>query len=250
MIIEDYQQKIEYLKTIGNSEMFESIDVLTRKKHRSQRTKFNGEDRIFVYKPRSRYFGRRYSVEDFAVRYNIRENPDETIAWHKRLKRAINCLENSGLWQEIKEQFENMLKMTWEDRKQMNEIYWKQYDIPYEQIVQMFEPYVKKYPFAFFKDEDGKLKLNTTYTWEKSACRLKSMYFGKYENKQIKEEISEAIKNNRDYSTGRIPVNYDVSFEYRAKDAKAWYSEEYRDCGNGHYYIALNHSTALFLEDD
>lgn len=250
MIIKDYQQKIDYLKTIGATEMFDSIDISTGKKHRSQRTKHNGENRIFVYNHRSRYFGRRYSFEDFAVRYNVKEIPDETIAWHKRLKRAISCLERSGLWQEILEQFKHMLKMTWEDRKEMDEIYWKQHDIPYEQIVQMFEPYVKKYPFAFFKDKDGKLQLDTTYTWEKSACRLKSMYFGKYENKQIKSEISEAIQNKRDYSTGIIPINYDVSFNYIGKEAKAWYSEEYKGCGNGHYYLALDHNTALFYEND
>ena len=31
---------------------------------------------------------------------------------------------------------------------------------------------------------------------------------------------------------------------------KVWSSEELRGCGNGHYYIALDANTALFVEDD
>ena len=40
------------------------------------------------------------------------------------------------------------------------------------------------------------------------------------------------------------------TFEYEPDKNKAWYSEEYRGCGNGHYYIALNSSMALFCEND
>ena len=58
----------------------------------------------------------------------------------------------------------------------------------------------------------------------------------------------------KDYSSGRTDkwdkTSYDVSFQLKAKERKAWYSEEYRGCGNGHYYLALNHSCALFYEHD
>ena len=40
------------------------------------------------------------------------------------------------------------------------------------------------------------------------------------------------------------------TFEYKADKNKAWYSEEYRGCGNGHYYIAIDENTALFIEND
>jgi hypothetical protein len=43
---------------------------------------------------------------------------------------------------------------------------------------------------------------------------------------------------------------YDASFSYNPKLNKAWYSEEFRGCGNGHYYVALNSTHCLFVEDD
>ena len=44
--------------------------------------------------------------------------------------------------------------------------------------------------------------------------------------------------------------SYDVSFSYDPKLQHAWYSEEYKNCGNGHYYLALDETHALFYEDD
>jgi hypothetical protein len=31
---------------------------------------------------------------------------------------------------------------------------------------------------------------------------------------------------------------------------RAWFSAEYRNCGNGHYYLLINENTAAFCEDD
>ena len=76
------------------------------------------------------------------------------------------------------------------------------------------------------------------------------MYFGKYDNARIKEEFKNALQNKTSYSSGRIRVNYDVTLEYDADKNMAWYSEEYKNCGNGHYYLAIGPTTALFCEDD
>ena len=75
------------------------------------------------------------------------------------------------------------------------------------------------------------------------------MYFGKYTNKDEKLEIKAALNDHRSYSTNAY-TSYDVSFEYNADKNMAWYSEEYKGCGNGHYYLALDENTALFCEDD
>ena len=83
-----------------------------------------------------------------------------------------------------------------------------------------------------------------------SDCNLKSMYFGKGSNARVKEEIRVALENKQAYDSGRCRANYDVSFSYCPAKHKAWYSEEYKDCGNGHYYIALDANTALFVEND
>lgn len=75
------------------------------------------------------------------------------------------------------------------------------------------------------------------------------MYFGKFDNETEKQTIKEKIQNNENYSTWHR-TNYDTSFEYNAEKKMAWYSEEYKNCGNGHYYFALDNSTALFCEND
>lgn len=80
-------------------------------------------------------------------------------------------------------------------------------------------------------------------------CKTKSIYFGKFNNDIEKYEIADALANERPYYT-RVQAGYDVSFQYDPKTKHAWYSEEYRGCGNGHYYIALDANMALFVEDD
>ena len=97
--------------------------------------------------------------------------------------------------------------------------------------------------------ENGKEYLNTDYIWELSECRTKSMYFGKYDNTRIKEEIAQRLEKKEDFSFS-TRVSYDVSFEYNAEKKRAWYSEEYKGYGNGHYYLAIDNTTAVFCEDD
>lgn len=90
--------------------------------------------------------------------------------------------------------------------------------------------------------------------------KIKKMTFHKSKwNKSITEYTLEQIKEHMEkgekYTTsGRN--GYDVSFEYKPASlsedgkARAWYSEEYRGCGNGHYYLALDDQHALYYEDD
>ena len=114
-----------------------------------------------------------------------------------------------------------------------------------EQRKAFYGEYAEKYPFLF--DENG--YIDTDYVYDLSDPKFKSMYFG-YSNKFYKNEIAKALSEKRKYSTGRVVVSYDNSFEYNPEKNKAWYSEEYRGCGNGHYYLALDGNTAVFYEND
>ena len=91
--------------------------------------------------------------------------------------------------------------------------------------------------------------------------KIKKMKFHKspylaYHTENVLKEIGNAIDTGVAYSSGRYRNGYDVSFDYKpaseSKDgiARAWYSEEYKDCGNGHYYLALNRTHALYWEKD
>lgn len=83
--------------------------------------------------------------------------------------------------------------------------------------------------------------------------KIKKMVFHKGNNRQktlrIQSKIKEAIEKKVEYKE-TSQNGYDVSFHYDPKLNKAWYSEEYKDCANGHYYLALNSTHAWFYEDD
>ena len=99
---------------------------------------------------------------------------------------------------------------------------------------------------------EGNISLNTEIVWRmNSPAKIKKMFFGKrgvdlfYRN-----EIAYAMEHGETYSTPRLHAGYDVTFNYDPEHKKATYSEEYKGCGNGHYYLALNGTHALFYQDD
>jgi len=232
--------------------VYKAKNLITGEKVRISREDTTG----FEYAKGKRRYGHRYGIDFMLQNYELLPEKDENAAWHKRLDRATKCLEKSGLWPEYKALLESLKQMDWYDKETINSLYWAnllssgtpidEHNSTFENV---FSKWEEKYPFAFFTDGNGKKQLKTDYFWEVSECKLKSMYFGKKTN-DFKEDIYFHLRDKRDYSIPRIRTNYDVSFEYRPDKNKAWYSEEYKGCGNGHYYIALDHNTALFVEDD
>ena len=207
------------------------------------------DGRIFVFSPRRSRYGRYWSEEEFSRSFVFVESRyTPTESWHKRLKKASEALHWSGLWPEVKDVLDNCRNMSWEDHQEMGQIYWLRHTKTAEEMDALWQPYLK-YPFMFSTDDKGHVQPNTEYLWEMSECRLKSMYFGRL-TKDIKAELQYAIEDRRPWSQNRIRTSYDVSVEYDPGRQKAWYSEEYKDCGNGHYYLMLDHSTALFYEND
>ena len=198
----------------------------------------------FVFAPRKRRLGWRYTPEEFDMYFVQKAAPDENEQWHSRIRTAMKKLNDSGLWPGLSDFLVTLLDLDWNDLKQMRKEYWnrKYNSKPYQ------SKWAEKYPFAYEENEEGTY-LKWEYVEERADCRLKSMYFGR-DNTWIKNNIKSSLDSRTDYRTLRIPCTYDVSFEYSADKNKAWYSEEYKNCGNGHYYIALDHNTALFLEDD
>ena len=227
---------------------FSALDTFTNKRVRCMK---EGGESIFVYGYRRKRYGRRYSfIDSFLIHHkDIKiEEEDNEEKWKRRLRKASGKLEKTGLWPEFLEVFENLQSMSFEDWEKFKEDYWS---IPFgTTLLPTMSCWKDKYPFLFYTTKAGKDAVHTDYINDISRCKMKSMYFGKYLNRTEKENIKHFLAEKKDYSTGRIQAGYDVSFEYRADKNKAWYSEEYRGCGNGHYYIALDHSTALHVEDD
>jgi len=199
------------------------------------------EKTIFVFAPRRRRYGKRYSIEEFISHFlpDIMTEEEKERSWHKRCLAIERRLAVSGLWPNLLQVFKNLQKVSYTDRAALRNLYFSR-DVEKQEILLDFS---KKYPFMF---KDG--HLDTDYIFEISEGKVKSMYFGS-DNKKYKEEIAIALFEHMDISR-TSQAKYDVRFTYDAKSEKAWYSEEYRGCGNGHYYLALDGSCALFVEND
>ena len=149
--------------------------------------------------------------------------------------------------------------MSYEDRKAIGDMYNNTLRHPFS--IETYEDVSRKnaeetkakygttYPFPVKEYSKGRLYVDTWYLWEMSECKMKSMYFGKYWNENYKKDIKEALEKG-EAITKTARTSYDVRFSYNPDTKMAWYSEEYKDCGNGHYYIAIDHNTAWFCEDD
>lgn len=179
----------------------------------SRRAMIEEDGTVFVFGKGKRRYGRRYGdsefIKMFACKLSTQSEADEATKWERRVKNVIKKLEASGLWENLKTDFEKMLEGGYENRH----------------------------------ENCGSIG------WDACDCITKSMYFGKFWNPIKKQTIKECMEKKESvrFSTR---VNYDVSFEYDAERNRAWYSEEYRNCGNGHYYLAIDGNTALFYEND
>ena len=239
----------ENLMTLKPGEKHPCTELMTGKRYR-----FCVEDSgtVFVFGKGMRTRGWRKSPDTFLRQYRVGKSrrKDQNQEWHKRLLRAIECMESSGLWPDVLQQFIAIINsgMTWDDRKALADVYWAHMDSRSGNPV--FDRLMEQYPCAFYEDVTGCAHVDSFFASETSECILKRMYFGKLLNKDEKERIATALDHKQDYSSGRIHAGYDVTFTYESKKDKAWYSEEYRNCGNGHYYIALDANTALFVEND
>lgn len=247
--MENTLQKLDSLKEY---QKFEAIRLVTGEKVRciKEPAEEDGkESTFFVYLKRKKRYGYRYNPADFAANYDpiILSDQEKTEIWHKRIRRALKKIEESGLWKNsnVEEMFRNLLKISLQEK----------HEILCTADQRKLEAYMEKYPFMFQKNDCGELTPHPKYSYESELadCRMKTMYFGKYENFQIKESIKNAMSSRRNISRKGY-TNYDVSFElkYDTEDGipRAWYSEEYKGCGNGHYYIAISENSAIFCEDD
>lgn len=79
----------------------------------------------------------------------------------------------------------------------------------------------------------------------------KSIAYDRWSRKRYNEEVEKAIAEKQNYSR-RWTHGYDNSLEivFDKEYPRAWYSEEYRGCGNGWYYLMFDATHAIFYEKD
>ena len=81
---------------------------------------------------------------------------------------------------------------------------------------------------------------------------IKSVNFeDKFHKDFVVNNIKQAIRDNENYHT-TWRKNYDnsIRIENSNNNLRGWYSEEYKNYGNGHYYYLLDATHALYGEKD
>ena len=178
--------------------------------------------------------------EDWATLRLVEHNE---IDYHKRfVKRATDALKmltESGLWPDIKQSIEHFFALTESEQKELvNDIMTDSYELFYNEVYK----------------ENGKYSWVSGYQVFEAFVRKtcwKSIAWRKWERERMSAEVAECIKNGKEFHK-RWENGYDNTVEIANRDGEklAWYSEEYRGCGNGHYYLMFDATHAIFYEDD
>jgi hypothetical protein len=181
----------------------------------------------------------------------------ENDKWVRSWKNVLNRLEKSGLWEDVAKDVHIALDVGYDKMKQAYTQYWERHD--YKNLTEENRTNSEKIKEIDERlvgyREDGTIYADTSIIWYMNKiAKVKKMHFGKkWSNDTKLADIENALKNKQAITIstdGRFTNGYDVTFNYQPEDNKAWYSEEYRGCGNGHYYLALDATHALFYEDD
>jgi hypothetical protein len=170
-------------------------------------------------------------------------------------------LNTSGLWEDVRKSAEKALAIGYDKVQQARAIesgaYTAYKSAGYDSVDKYEVDKIRAIDERFIKQnkrDTGETYeyVDTEILWHMSAKpRIKKMRFDKYDayNDEKLKTIDQAyIERKPCHERGR--TSYDVSYEYKPDAKKAWYSEEYRGCGNGHYYLALDTTHAWYYEKD
>lgn len=151
---------------------------------------------VFVYAKGKRNRGWRMDEDQFLRQFTpvVLDPEEQTRKWHRRLTKAIACMQGSGLWPDLCEVYKNLATMPYEDWKKARDLYWKAMKLEDEELL-------AKYPFLAQQDN--------SYFSELADAKLKKMNFGKgFAGQMARSNLDKAFFNHHPYSTGRIRVGY------------------------------------------
>ena len=183
------------------------------------------------FMPRSRRKGYVISLHNISE-ISLRTN-DDMATFRRNLKNVIKYLSKSGFWSKMLmgAQFFSMMS-----DDELNTL--KDWDAYHAVMTEE----LRHRGIAWF-GFDCFINMFTT--------PIKTMNFHSYEREHKKAIILKNISERND-DKYRWRKSYDNSYEIKFCEdmVRAWYSEEYRNCGNGHYYYLLDECHVLFGEDD
>lgn len=182
----------------------------------------------------------------------------EARTFNRNCKKVISMLEESGFWNDILDKVKFMQDLGYAKTREAYDTYFdfsESNTLAYEEWQKRREENTRKISEGFFEyNENAKGESCFLSDWVESLWSpggVKKMFFGRTNNQWVLNNIKNALAKKYKYSSARYyDGSYDASFEYDPERKMAWYSEEYKNCGNGYYYLALSATHALFCEKD
>lgn len=220
-------EMVEFVKTNGTGAYKVTYKDGTKKNVRL----FYSQSYAFIceFKKGSRTRGYYFSLDKVAEISKQKAKPENEIFRHN-VKRLIKCLSESHLWEDILGWAKVMEKMT-------------------EDELNAYKGMIAKEPFS---SEKGNGFIGVDAFWrmfEKNS--IKAVNYDKYWS--FESHVKEAIEKGETYNSPRWEKGYDNSVSVKmCEDGKlrGWYSEEFRNCGNGWYYLLIDAKHAIFSERD
>lgn len=196
---------------------------------------FSREGNLCEFNKRSRKYGHYFDSTGVVNIEPLNKEQDLLKKTRSFIKKVIATLEKSGLWSNFLHDFKI--------------------------VAQLDDERLGKFLHADW-DESQKIMLELglnhrqcgvdclKWTVEKG---IKSINYGSWDKQQFMPMFAKAIEEKKSFGHD-WRKGYDNSVECRFDEKdnvmRAWYSEEYKGCGNGHYYYAIDATHAIFGEDD
>jgi len=217
-------------KSIKDCQNYNFVITMANGDKERKRLFISSDGFVCEFKKRSRTRGRCISCEELWKSVEpIEKNTDKVNICKRNIRSVVKYLMSSGFWPDI---YENMVKLQGLSDDDLKYLCECEYDEHNRFMQEHGIEHISPDKFNSLSSGRGIITIN----WGK-------------DHDWIKQGWLAALREKRNYSM-RWTVSYDNSVEYNPEGERAWYSEEYRGCGNGHYYLLLDEKHAAFREDD
>ena len=176
----------------------------------------------------------------------VKSQKTDEQKWIDSLNKIKTRLVNSGLWEHLVKEIDEALTFGYNVMQDMNT------HLHMRDREEELKYFKEHYPKLVLLNTDGKEYINMSFIWMwYKIPKVEKMRFYKYNSSndfELKRIAEKMLAKETHHARG--DYQYDISFEYNAEKKRAWYSKEYRGCGNGYYYLALDATHAMFSEKD
>lgn len=228
-------EKLEYVPTKKYKVRYKDYDGVIKTKN--IRMFINNYDNIGYFYGKKTKYGIVLQSYEYAKWLDLKpyypSNVSNVVRMRKRALDAFKMLEKSGLWKDIKNEIVAFLQLDESEQKAIAD------------CDNLYGLYLQK-KYEWFRCPSIFEAFRNVRCWEYIST-------DKYTREHEEKMLAEAIREKRGYHH-RWTEDYDrsveVGYDEKTDTIRAWFSKEYRGCGNGHYYLMFDEKHAIFYEDD